>query len=502
MNEDPVRSMPADLSAERQVLGCCLLDDGITLARAVEAGITAGDFHSPHNRFVYQYLLDQKAAGNPVGMDGLLKDLEDPAKFTAAGGKENVDAIIGCAPTTLFAGRMIAAVREKSARRALITGATKLVEECYNGAEVPELMALAETVITPIALSHAAPSKAAAIQKLESRRVSLAKPEPEPVTRLFLAGKPVATPGNLMTLISRAKTGKTATIGGAVAAIIAAAGKITDFDTLGFTASNPGGKALVLFDTEQSPFDAYLCYKRACARVTPDPGIDPVDHPWVCPYSLVGYSVPELKSALHLGVDQAARRHHGVFAIILDGVADFVASVNDEAECNDFVTELRAMAVRFDCPVVCVIHSNEAIKAGDDGRGHLGKQLTRKAESNLLLKKVGEVTVITSEKQRKAPITEQDGVAFRWSEEEKRHVSCGAVRSARDVAKAEKLADMALATFEHLGKTSARYSEFVKAISEVRQVGLSRAEDRFSEMKKMGVISRDLMGSWSMGVKT
>jgi hypothetical protein len=80
--------------------------------------------------------------------------------------------------------------------------------------------------------------------------------------------------------------------------------------------------------------------------------------------------------------------------------------------------------VKNNCPAICVIHSNEGEKAGNDSRGHLGKQLIRKAESNLLLKKNGEVTTITSDRQRQAPITEADGVAFEWSDEQQRHVTC------------------------------------------------------------------------------
>lgn len=254
------------------------------------------------------------------------------------------------------------------------------------------------------------------IDDLDSRRIRSAQKPVEPITRLFLAGKPIATPGNLVTLISRAKTGKTATIGAAVAAIVGAHYDRHDLDTLGFTAPHTD-EAVVLIDTEQSPFDAYTCHQRAMSRAGQES-----DPEWLHHYALVGYSHAQLKVALPKILEKAKDEHKGIFTLIIDGVADFVASVNDEAECNTFISELRALAVLYDCPIICVIHSNEAKMSGDDGRGHLGKQLTRKAESNLLLKKTGEVTVITSEKQRKAPITEADGVAFRWSDEHGRHM--------------------------------------------------------------------------------
>lgn len=271
------------------------------------------------------------------------------------------------------------------------------------------------TVVEPTTAAEAAKKT----EKLKSKRVRIASAPPEPVTRLFLAGKPIATPGNLVTLISRAKTGKTATIGAAVAAIVAAHYDRPGVDTLGFTAPHTN-EAVVLIDTEQSPYDAFVCHQRALNRAA-----ESEDPEWLHHYALVGESAEDLSKYLLIIIAIAKAAHGGIFTIILDGIADFVESVNDEAECNYFITWLRGIAVEFDCPIICVIHSNEAAKSGDDGRGHLGKQLTRKAESNLLLKKEGEITVITSEKQRKAPITESDGVAFKWSDAAGRHVSCG-----------------------------------------------------------------------------
>lgn len=258
------------------------------------------------------------------------------------------------------------------------------------------------------------------VHPLDLHRVRIASKPPEPVTRLFLANKPIATPGNLVTLISRAKTGKTATIGAAVAAIIAAHNDRPDIDSFGFTAPHTK-EAVVLIDTEQSPYDAFTCHERALSRAQ-----EKGDPDWLFHYAFVGKTAEQLAKDLLSILKLAKERAGGVFTVILDGVADFVESVNDEAECNNFVTWLRSLAVHYDCPIICVIHSNEAQKSGDDGRGHLGKQLTRKAESNLLLKKEGEITTITSEKQRKAPITDKDGIAFRWSDSAGRHVSCEA----------------------------------------------------------------------------
>ncbi len=264
-------------------------------------------------------------------------------------------------------------------------------------------------------------AREAALKALFARRVTSANPPKEPVTRLFLAGKPIATPGNLQTMTAKAKTGKTAATGATVAAVICAATGTTvlHLDTFKFTASNPAGHAVIVIDTEQSPYDAWTCYQRNLQRAGTEQ-----DPAWLLHFALVGYTVAKRKEALALALEYAKTTFGGVFLVILDGVAHFVSSVNELEECNTLADWLRELSVNYDTAMLCIIHSNEGLKTGDDSRGHLGKQLMRDAESNLLLKKTGEVTTITSERQRKAPITEQDEVAFKWSDEHQRHVTC------------------------------------------------------------------------------
>ena len=43
---------------------------------------------------------------------------------------------------------------------------------------------------------------------------------------------------------------------------------------------------------------------------------------------------------------------------MIDGVGDLAIDVNDTAESNGLVAELHALAIRFDCPIVCVLHEN------------------------------------------------------------------------------------------------------------------------------------------------
>lgn len=406
--EAPDRRPPASAEAEEHVLACILLDEGATLERALASGLTTNSFYYPANRLLFEVCCALKT---PT-LETLAAELGP--RIGSVGGWPYLMQVTGKVPTTAHAGYFISKLREKEVLRSVIREATTAVENAYSFTG-----GLDEYLADVRARLDYAAGKALVKQKDRSiTRVRHTTPPPEPQTRLFLAGKPVATPGNLVTIISKAKTGKTATLGAATAAILGAHYDRTNLDTFKFTAPHTT-EAVVLIDTEQSPYDAWTCHDRMIKRAG---GV--TDPDWLYHYAMVGWGARELREELPKILAEASQKHSGVFSLILDGVADFVASVNDEAECNEFITWLRALAVQYNTPIICVIHSNEGVKTGDDGRGHLGKQLTRKAESNLLLKKVGEVTTITSEKQRKAPITEADGVAFTWSDEHGRHISC------------------------------------------------------------------------------
>jgi hypothetical protein len=428
----PDRSPPHSAEAEEHVIACCLLDGGDkddkgnllypSLARAAESGVTAEDFYFPANRLLFEVCCDLRNGAQAVEVTTLGEELKTRRQLEAVGGYAYLMQVTGKIPTTAHAGYFIQKVREKAILRAAIKAHTQAVEEAYQfTGDLNEYLRLTHARLDAVTRATVIASQADKQARLAAHRVQNAQPPKEPTTRLYLADKPIATPGNIVTLISKAKTGKTAALGAAVASIIAATTNTLDRDTFKFRSSNPMGHAVIVIDTEQSRYDAWQCYQRTLKRAGDD-----ADPPWLHHYALVGYTAGELREATELALKHGMDKHGGVFILIIDGVADLAASVNDEAECNGLVSWIRKLTVDYDAPAICVIHSNEAKMSGDDGRGHLGKQLTRKAESNLLLKKTGEVTVITSEKQRKAPITEADGVAFAWSDKAGRHVICDA----------------------------------------------------------------------------
>ncbi|MBC7369121.1 MAG: AAA family ATPase [Undibacterium sp.] len=324
-------------------------------------------------------------------------------------------------------------------------------------------------------------TKAQLVARLDARRFNHAAPPVEPAPRFSIAGRSVCTPGNLTNIIAQAKAGKTAVIAAAIAAVICAEQGDTSRDTLGITATAPGAKRVLHFDTEQSPFDHDQLVRRALRRS------GATDFPlWLDSYGLAGFSASELRASLILKMKQA-KAQGGLFAVIIDGTADLVNDVNDPKECNAFVAELHALAIEHDCPILNVVHENP----GQDGgkiRGHLGSQLERKAESNLRLKKTDEITVIFSEKMRKAPILEIDGPRIRWSDEAGMHVSCETVGKTRDDAKREALRDRAESLFHEAKKDSLTWKEFTQETT----------ERTLREMLNYGVVQKMFGGTYKL----
>lgn len=316
--------------------------------------------------------------------------------------------------------------------------------------------------------------------RLYARRFDFAAAPAEPIPRFLINGRSVCTAGNLTNIIAQAKAGKTAVVAAAIAAVMCAEYGNTACDNLGITATAPSSKRLIHFDTEQSIFDHDQLMRRAMRRAG-------VDKPptWLDSYGCAGFSAAELRQSLTCTMTDA-QTAGGVFAVIIDGTADLMNDVNDAEECNAFVAELHALAIKHDCPIVNVVHENPG---GNDGkmRGHLGSQLERKAESNLRLKKSEEITVIFSEKMRRAPILEKDGPRFRWSNEAGMHVSCESIGKTKDDAKREALREEAQSAFVEAKKDSLSWFEMKKIVG----------EKKLKKMRELGVLRHEF-GSYKL----
>ena len=315
---------------------------------------------------------------------------------------------------------------------------------------------------------------------MEERRFDATKPPPPPRSIYTLGGTVIGTPGNLGTITAAKSAGKSAVIGAMLASTMGERKR----DYLGFGSENPPGLAVLHYDTEQAKYDAWHVGDSALKRA----GLKPEEQPaWLYSYRLTGLSHSDAWLVIKMTVRLAADQCKGIHSILIDGVADLVANVNDAEECNAFVADLHALAIEYDCWVCGVIHFNPGT---EKTRGHLGSQLERKAETNLRLDKdkEDEITTIWSNKQRHAPILKSNGPCFVWSEQAGMHVSAESRRALKEEEEREALSALVGKLISGGGsKALAEVKEMLK-----KSLGISRstADRKVAKMLSLGILKK------------
>jgi hypothetical protein len=291
--------------------------------------------------------------------------------------------------------------------------------------------------------------------------------------------------------LAPAKSGKSAYASGVLAAAVLGGEEREDCDTLGIAAGvRPAGSVVVSFDTEQSRPDQYDLAKRAATRA----GVDVLPD-WVECFNLSGTPPLFVRAMLCAKVADLKAKGVLIWFIVIDGIADLCADVNDLREAQELTNEIHGIAREADCAVIAVIHRNEGREADPSARGHLGKQLARKAAYNITLEKdANEVTVVYSTKNRGAPILKKNGPRFAWSDSAGMHVTVSAdAGSEEEVA---ELRELAKEVFE--GRDTLRFSELQTAIMDARAKGKTWAEKQIKAMLAADIIRKAGGGKYSV----
>lgn len=129
----------------------------------------------------------------------------------------------------------------------------------------------------------------------------------------------------------------------------------------------------VLFDTEQSEYDAVKNIKRIKT-------LTGVDNPPVKGFMLRRFMPKErmqlIEHALH-------KMGNAITFVVIDGVVDLVKA-NDEENAIEVVNKLMNWTTMYNLHICCVIHEN---KADSNATGHLGSYLVKKAETVIQIEK-------------------------------------------------------------------------------------------------------------------
>lgn len=326
--------------------------------------------------------------------------------------------------------------------------------------------------------------------KMQSRRFRAAHPVTKPapvVTMQSMDGQSVtiSTAGNLTAFFGYKKVGKSGAFGGLLGGALRIRGDV-GVDQVGFDVVAADGAAVVHFDTEQSDYD----HHRFCSNVlkrTSRSG----DPDWFHSYNLRPYAPGERREQIRAILKKVFADVGRIHIIVIDGVADLVDSVNDEAESNAAVAFLEQMAVQYDCPVVTALHLNPG---SDKPRGHVGSQIERKAESLLKLVKDADRNVTQIQE---AALRNGSGIAtveFAYDSDAGYHTLVGLVKTIPRTGRRTRPEDWSDA--EHRDNASNLFSvadeltgpQLVESIKLVYQVGKSRAEQLRRWLVERGLI--------------
>lgn len=202
------------------------------------------------------------------------------------------------------------------------------------------------------------------------------------------------TLGNISMIIGKAKSRKTFLLSLFTSALISDRMMFSKFRAT----LPPNQPNVVYFDTEQSEYHVSRMVKRICK-------LTGVDEPanFKC-FALRSWSTAERLKV----IEEYIYSDEKLSVVVIDGVRDLITAINDEGESNKIKDLLLKWSNERNIHIITVLHQN---KADVNARGHVGSELTNKAETVLSVTKdkKQDISIVSSEYSRDIDI---DDFAF------------------------------------------------------------------------------------------
>ena len=180
----------------------------------------------------------------------------------------------------------------------------------------------------------------------------------------FIVEKRLFTLGNFSAITGKSKSKKTYL----TSIFLAAATSNMSIDNK-ITGCLPESKrAVFLFDTEQSNYDAYITGKRVSKIL----GLDAENFG---AFDLREYTPKERREIIDYALEKFK---DNVGYVVIDGIADLSNTINDEVEASEVVSLLMKWTKLYNCHITTVIHQN---KNDSYATGHIGSAILKKAEA-------------------------------------------------------------------------------------------------------------------------
>lgn len=204
------------------------------------------------------------------------------------------------------------------------------------------------------------------LRQLEARRRITPQTQLPPMEFLFrLAGKPCFARGELTGLSGKAKSGKTF-----VSSILMAL--CFRSELLSVERIEPKRLHVLWYDTEQSEESTQDILRN---RIIPLTGIaeDQFPNDLMDVFNVRGEAMADRIGILELFV-----LRYQPDLVVLDGIRDLVADINDGVVAQDTIERLMRLASDNHCAIVCVLHQNKS-QEDRNLRGWIGTELKNKA---------------------------------------------------------------------------------------------------------------------------
>jgi len=180
----------------------------------------------------------------------------------------------------------------------------------------------------------------------------------------------LGTRGNFSLLIGKAKSRKSFCTTLFTSALVNPTKRLNRFENRLGEKNN----RVLYFDTEQGKYHVQLLLNRICRILKVKK-----------PPNLQIYALRSMRPSKRLKfIEKAIYGLDNVGVVIIDGIKDLITSINSEEEATDIAAKLLKWTEERNIHIICVLHQN---KGDTNARGHLGSELTHKAETVLSVTK-------------------------------------------------------------------------------------------------------------------
>jgi hypothetical protein len=390
---------------EKQILGYCLLNAG----PVEDLRLTADMFYVPAHQTIFRAILECNLNGG-CDIGTVTQYLRDKGTLEEAGGVIPLTKLLNVPSPGDQVLNHARIIEQKHITREAWEIFQKASGRCESAEDIADIIDDVKENLTNLIPDQ---------QDSEQFRVDLiVEPQPAPAL-LYLRNNdkliPSFTLQNFSLITGKAKSRKTFLTVLIVASYLGYKNAIIHAD-------HERKGTVIFIDTEQSPYHLHRMMKRICELIR-------VDNPDRLQAYGLKTLTPEEKKKF---IEHKIRTNPDITLVVIDGIRDLVYDINSPDEATKTSVWLMKLCASHNIHILNVLHQN---KGDANARGHLGSELTNKAETVLSVNLDGDKTISTVECEYSR---EQDFSTFSFSiNEESLPEICGTPEEDKTIKRVE-----------------------------------------------------------------